>query len=79
MPRIEVARRKSDDLSARADYGLGFERQSRRNFTAQLLAAHGLADHERTRCADIDGIEVLQLFGQRSGPKGLMTADVDAS
>ena len=37
-----------------------------------------LPDHERTCCADVDGIEVPQLFGERCRSEGPVTANVNA-
>src|SRR3972149_2604717 len=36
-------------------------------------------DHDRACRADVDGIEVLQVFGERGRSEGPMTADVDPS
>src|SRR5437016_8189253 len=49
-------------LAAMADHYLGLEGKSLRYLGAQLRAAHGPADDERARRADIDGVEMLQAF-----------------
>ena len=55
------------------------ERKLRRQFGADLRPGDWLPDHERARCADVDGIEVLQLCGEGGRPEGPVTTDVDPS
>jgi hypothetical protein len=78
MARERVVRHQPDDLPTLADHDLGIEGKPTCDFNAQLRTADGLPDHEGTRRANIDGIEVLQLFGERSRSEGSVTADVEA-
>jgi hypothetical protein len=48
-------------------------------FGAELCPRDRPADHERSRRADLDGIEVLQLFSERRRSERPVTANVDAS
>src|SRR3972149_3710274 len=48
-------------------------------FRAQSRLGNWFPNHEGARRAYVDGIEVLQLFGEDGRPEGLVTADVDPS
>ena len=48
-------------------------------FSAELGPGDRPPNHEGARRADVDGIEVLQSFGERTWPEGPVTADVHAS
>jgi hypothetical protein len=78
MAREQVAGHQPEDLPTAADHDLGIEGKPACDFNAQLRAADRLPDHEGTRRADADGIEVLQLFGEPGGSEGPVTADVEA-
>jgi hypothetical protein len=49
------------NFPARADHDLGVEGKPARDLVAQLRAADGASDHERTGAANVDGVEVPQL------------------
>jgi len=75
--REKVVRHEPHDLPAVAEHDLGIERKPAGEFNAQLRAADWLPDHKGAGCADVDGVEMLQLFGERRRSKGSVTADVD--
>jgi len=62
-----------------ADRDLGVKGKPACQFGAELPPADSPPDHEGARRTDVDGIEVLQSFGQRRGSEGPVTADVDPS
>ena len=74
-----ILRHQPDNLAALADHDLGIKGKPACQFGAELRPGDRLPDHEGARCADVDGIEVLQLFGERGGPERPVTADVDPS
>ena len=79
LARERILRHQSHDLAPFADHDLGIEGKHARELGAELRAGDRPPDHEGPRGADVDGIEMLQSFDQRGGPKGLVTSDVDAS
>ena len=78
MVRETIVRHQPDDLPSLADHDLGIEGKPAYEFNAQLRAADWMTDHKGPRCADVDSIEMLQLFGELRRSKGSVTADVDA-
>src|SRR5688572_30360200 len=72
-------RHEPSELAALADDDVGIEGKSASQFSAKLRLGDWPPDHERTRRADIHRIEMLQLFCERSGSEGPVTADVDSS
>ena len=77
MARKTIVRHQPDDLATLADHDLGIKRKPACEFKAQLRAADWLPNHKGTRGADVDGIEMLQLFGEDGRSEGSVTADVD--
>jgi hypothetical protein len=77
MKRERIPGDQPDDFPALTDHDLGLKGQPARQFGAELRSADGLPDQEGARRADVDGIEVLQLFGESRRPEGPVTADVD--
>jgi hypothetical protein len=70
---------REGDLPAQTDHDLGIKRTPARQFRAELRPGDWPPDHEGARRANVDGIEVLQLFGERGTSEDPVTADVDAS
>jgi hypothetical protein len=66
----DVARAANDDLR--------HERQPALELLPQSRLADALPDHKRTRRADVDGVEVRELFREDAWPERPMTADVHA-
>jgi len=58
-------RSRPGDLVALADHDLGIEWESAHQFGAELRPGDPPPDHKRARGTDVDGIEVLQLLGER--------------
>ena len=77
--REMILRHQSDNLAALADHDLGLKRKPAGQFGAELRAGDWPPDHEGTRRADVHGIKVFQLFGERGGSEGSVTAHVNAS
>jgi hypothetical protein len=48
-----------------------------RDFGVQLFPPDGPPNHEGSRCADVDHVEVLQLLREHGGPEPSVTADVE--
>ena len=74
-----IPRHHPDNLAALADHDLGIKGKPACQFGAELRPADWPPDHEGARRADVDGIEVLQLSGERGRSEGPVTADVDPS
>ena len=74
-----MLRHQPDNLAALADHDLGIKGKPACQFGAELRPGDWPPDHEGACCADIDGIEVLQLFGERGWSEGPVAADVDPS
>src|SRR5213593_2837657 len=72
-------RHQPENVAALADHDLGIEGKPACQFGAESRPGDWPPDHEGARRADVNGIEVLQLFGERGRPEGPVTADVDAS
>jgi len=72
-------RHQPDDLAALANHDLDVKGNPACQFGAELGPGDRPPDHEGARRADVDGIEVLQLFGERGGSEVSVTADVDPS
>jgi len=68
-----------DNLASRADHDLRIEGKAACQFGAELRLADWPPNHEGPRRADVDGIEMLQLFGEPGRPEGPVTSDVDPS
>jgi hypothetical protein len=68
-----------DNLAALADHDLGIKGKPACQFGAEFRPGDRPPDHEGACRADVDGIEVLQLFGERGRSEGPVTADVDPS
>jgi hypothetical protein len=64
---------------ALADYDLGNKRKFALHFCARLCLGHSGPNNERARRADIDGAEMLELFGQFARPKGPVASYVNSS
>jgi hypothetical protein len=78
--RLEkVVRHQPGNVPAVADRDVGLEWNPACDFIAHVRSAYWLPDHEGTRRADVDGIEVLQLVRKHTWSERPMTADVDAS
>jgi hypothetical protein len=78
MPAEEVVRQEPEYLPALTDRDHNIKGEPAFDFKPQLRTAHRPTNHEGTCRADVDGIEVLKLFGQRSRSEGPVTADVEA-
>src|ERR1044072_858570 len=74
-----IVRHQPDDLAAVADHDLSIKRKPARQFRAELRPADWPPDHEGSRRAHVYGIEVLQLFGECTGPEGPVAADIHTS
>src|SRR6266446_6462939 len=72
-------RHQPDNLAALTDDDLGIKGKPARQFGPESRPGDWPPDHEGARRADVDGIEVLQLFSQRGRPEGSVAADVDPS
>ena len=79
LVREMILRHQPDNLAALADHDLGIKGKPACQFGAELRPGDWPPDHEGARRADVDGIEVLQLFGERGRSEGPVTADVDPS
>jgi hypothetical protein len=77
MTREEVLRRQPDEVLAPADHDFGLEGKPACDFIAQLRTAYRPADHEGTRRANVDGIEMPQLLRELSWSESPVTADVE--
>ena len=76
--REDVAGHQAGDVPPLADDDVRIERKPAFEFKAQLRAADGLPDHEGTCRADVDGVEMRQLFGEPGRSEGPVTAYVHA-
>src|SRR6266542_4467799 len=56
---------------------MGIEWKTACQFGTELRPGDWPPDHEGARRADVDGIEVPQLFGKHGRSEGPVTADVD--
>jgi hypothetical protein len=74
-----IVRHQPDNLAALADHDLGIKGKPACQFGAELRPCDRPADHEGARRADVDGIEVLQLFRESGRSEGPVTTDVDSS
>jgi hypothetical protein len=74
-----ILRQQPDNLAAFADHDLCIKGKPSCEFGAELRPYDWPPDDEGARRADVDGIEVLQLFRQRGWSERPVTADVDAS
>ena len=72
-------RDRPQNLAALADHDLGCKWKPACEFHKDLRRCDRLPDHESAGSPDVDGIEVFQLSGERGGPEGPVTADVDPS
>ncbi|HEU4505209.1 MAG TPA: hypothetical protein VFR79_10275, partial [Nitrospira sp.] len=72
-----ILRHQPDNLATLADHDLDIKRKLACQFGAEMFPGDWLPDHEGARRADVDGIEVLQLFGKRGRSEDPVTADVD--
>ena len=79
LTREMILSHQPDDVATLADHDLGLKGKSARQFGTELRLRDRPPDHEGTRRADVDGIEMLQLFGERFGSKGPVTTNVDPS
>src|SRR4026208_1085016 len=74
-----IVRHQPDNLATLADHDLRIKGKPGCQFGAELRPGHRLSDHEGARRADVHGIEVRQLTGDRGRSEGLVPADVDPS
>jgi hypothetical protein len=74
-----IVRHQPDNLATLADHDLRIKGKPGCQFGAELRPRDRLPDHEGARRADVDRIEVLQLFGERGRSEGSLTTDVDPS
>jgi hypothetical protein len=72
-------RHQPDNLTALADHHLGIKGKPAGKFGAKLGPGDGPTDHEGARRADVDGIEMLQLFGEPGRLEAPVTTDVHPS
>ena len=79
LVREMILRHQPDNLATLADHDLRIKGKPGCQFGAELRPGDRLPDHEGARRADVDRIEVLQLFGERGRPEGSVTTDVDPS
>ena len=77
--REMIVRHQPDNLATLADRDRRLKGKPGCQFGAQLRLGDRSPDHEGARCADVDGIEVLQLSRERGGPEGPVATDVDTS
>ncbi len=78
LPREVISKHQPDEFPALADHDLGVKRKPARQFGAQSRPGYWLPDYEGARRADVDDIEVLQLFGDGGRSEGSVTADINA-
>jgi hypothetical protein len=78
LVREIVPSQQAGELPPFADHDFGIEGKPARDFVAESRLGDRPPDHERARRADVDSIEVPQLFGERRRPEGPVTAYVDA-
>src|SRR5262245_43371723 len=74
-----VLSEQSVDPAARANHDGGFEWQPSCQLNAQSPLRDRLPDDEGTRRADVDGVQMLQLFREPGRPEGSVPANVDAA
>ena len=74
-----MLRHKPKNVPPPTDNDLSIKREPACEFRPELGWADGPTNNERARCANVDSIEALQLFGEDGWSKGLVTADVDSS
>ena len=74
-----ILRHQPDNLSTLTDHDLRIEGKPGYQFGAELPSGDRLADHEGARCADVDGVKVPQLSGERGRSEGPVTTDVNPS
>jgi len=79
LVREMIVRDQPDNLPALTDHDLGIKGKPAHQFGAELRPRDRLPDHEGARCTDADGIQVLQLFGERGRAEGPVTTDVESS
>jgi hypothetical protein len=79
LVREVILRQQPDDLAALANQDVGVGGKSACQFGVQLRSGHSPPEHEGAGRADVDGIEVRRLFGERGWPEDPATADVDSS
>ena len=79
LVRERMVRHQSDNVAALADHDLGIKGELACQFRAELRAGDWTPDHEGARRADVDDIEMRQLFGERTRTEGPVTADVHPS
>ena len=73
-----IPRHQRDNLPALANHDLGIKWKPACKFRTELCSGDWPPDHEGARRADVDDIEVLQLFGEGGRSEGPVTADVHA-
>jgi hypothetical protein len=74
-----ILRHQPDDLATLADHDLRIEGKLGDQLGAELRRGDWTPDHKSARRADVDHIEVFQLFGERGRSEGPVTTDVDPS
>ena len=79
LPGKMAGRHQPDDLAPIADDDLGPGGKLRGQLGTKLRPRDRPPNHERSRRADIDDVEVPELFGERGRPEDPVTPDVDAS
>jgi hypothetical protein len=74
--REMVMRHQPDNLPALAEHDLSIKRKFAYQCSAQFGPGDWPPDHESARRADVDSIEMLQLFGERARAEAPVTANV---
>jgi len=74
-----MMRHQPDNLATLVDHNLRIKWNPGCQFGAQLGLGDRLPDHEGARRADVERIEVRELFGESGGPEGPVVPDVDPS
>jgi hypothetical protein len=74
-----ILRQQPDNLATLTDHDLRIKRKPGYELGAELRRGDRLSDHEGARCANVDRVQMLQLFGERCRSEGPVTTHVDAS
>ena len=74
-----VLRHQVENLLALADDYFSIKRKSAHHFRTESRSGNRLPNNKGTRRANVDGIELLELFCENRRSEGLVTADVHAS
>jgi hypothetical protein len=74
-----IVRHQPANLAAVTNDDLGFKGKLACQFSAELRPSDRPSDHEGTRRSDAYNIEMFQSLGERTRPKGFVTANIHPS